>query len=69
MSFRELSLAGKRLPEEYSGRQYSMMFHGVGLCDEYIQRFTSLRPWRNLATTAPSYRCMVPCVKACVGTV
>ncbi|MCZ6797722.1 MAG: Xaa-Pro peptidase family protein [Gammaproteobacteria bacterium] len=35
ISFRELSEKGHRLPEEYMEQRYSVMMHGVGLCDEY----------------------------------
>ncbi|MBG6164415.1 Xaa-Pro aminopeptidase [Labrenzia sp. EL_195] len=34
-SFRELSHDGKSLPEDYLANRYSVLFHGVGLCDEY----------------------------------
>ncbi|MCY4049570.1 MAG: Xaa-Pro peptidase family protein [Hyphomicrobiales bacterium] len=35
MSLREVTQAGLVLPEEYRARRYSVMMHGVGLCDEY----------------------------------
>ena len=35
MRFRELSLAAHRLPPEFRDQAYSVIFHGVGLCDEY----------------------------------
>ena len=35
MSFREVTEAGLPLPEEYRTLRYSVMMHGVGLCDEY----------------------------------
>ena len=34
-SFRELSHAAASLPPEYLPNRYSVLFHGVGLCDEY----------------------------------
>ena len=34
-SFRELSHAAVSLPAEYLPNRYSVLFHGVGLCDEY----------------------------------
>ncbi len=34
-SFRELSHAATSLPEEYLPNRYSVLFHAVGLCDEY----------------------------------
>ncbi|MBP5858618.1 aminopeptidase P family protein [Marivibrio halodurans] len=34
-SFRELMEKGQRLPEKFRAQRYGVMFHGVGLCDEY----------------------------------
>jgi Xaa-Pro dipeptidase len=34
-SFRDLSHAAASLPAEYLPNRYSVLFHGVGLCDEY----------------------------------
>ncbi len=33
--FRELTEKGQRLPEEFRAQRYGVMFHGVGLCDEF----------------------------------
>jgi Xaa-Pro aminopeptidase len=35
LSFRELSECGKSLPTDCLPNRYSVLFHGVGLCDEY----------------------------------
>ena len=35
ISFRELMETGQKLPEKYRDQRYGVMFHGVGLCDEY----------------------------------
>ncbi len=35
ISFRQISEQGQRLPEEFREQRYSVMMHGVGLCDEY----------------------------------
>lgn len=35
VSFTELSERGHRLPEEFVAQRYSVMMHGIGLCDEY----------------------------------
>lgn len=35
VSFRELSLGGHMLPEEFVPQRYGSKFHGVGLCDEW----------------------------------
>ena len=34
-SFRELSHSAKNLPSDYLPNRYSVLFHAVGLCDEY----------------------------------
>jgi Xaa-Pro aminopeptidase len=34
-SFRELSHAARSVPDDYLANRYSVLFHGVGLCDEY----------------------------------
>jgi Xaa-Pro dipeptidase len=34
-SLREISHAARNLPSEYLANRYSVLFHGVGLCDEY----------------------------------
>jgi Xaa-Pro aminopeptidase len=35
VSFRDLSHGATSLPDEYLPNRYSVLFHGVGLCDEY----------------------------------
>lgn len=35
VSFRELMERGEALPERYRQQRYGVMYHGVGLCDEY----------------------------------
>lgn len=35
MSFREIAEKGSALPEDCVGNRYSVLMHGVGLCDEY----------------------------------
>jgi len=35
MSFREIAERGSFLPEDCIGNRYSVLMHGVGLCDEY----------------------------------
>jgi Xaa-Pro aminopeptidase len=34
-SFRELSHSARSVPDDYLANRYSVLFHGVGLCDEY----------------------------------
>ena len=35
VSFEELMRNGQKLPEKYAHQRYGVMYHGVGLCDEY----------------------------------
>jgi len=35
LSFHDLTFGGHQLPEKYRKEQYSVRYHGVGLCDEY----------------------------------
>ena len=35
ISFRDLKDRGQKLPEKYQAQRYGVMYHGVGLCDEY----------------------------------
>lgn len=35
MSFETLMKSGQKLPEKYRHQRYGVMYHGVGLCDEY----------------------------------
>lgn len=35
VKFTDLTRNGHRLPEEFRAQRYGVMFHGVGLCDEY----------------------------------
>ena len=44
-TFREVSEAGWRIPEEFASNRYSSLIHGVGLADEY----PSLKHWPDFA--------------------
>ncbi|MCY4228843.1 MAG: Xaa-Pro peptidase family protein [Gammaproteobacteria bacterium] len=35
LSFHDLAFGGHQLPQKYRKEQYSVRYHGVGLCDEY----------------------------------
>ena len=35
ISFQELKDRGQKLPKKYQAQRYGVMYHGVGLCDEY----------------------------------
>ena len=68
MTFHELTRACKRLPEQYRQQQYSVMFHGVGLCDEYpsIKYLEDLESSGYEGVIKPG---MTLCVEAYVGAV
>ncbi len=66
VSFRELSLKGKSLPDEYLPNRYSVLFHGVGLCDEYpAVRYPS--DWESVGYEGTLEPGMVVCVESYVG--
>ena len=68
MSFREMTEQGKRLPEKYRAQQYGVMYHGVGLCDEYpaIRYLEALEGHGYDGVLKPG---MCICVEAYVGAV
>ncbi|RED44256.1 dimethylsulfonioproprionate lyase DddP [Aestuariispira insulae] len=66
VSFRELMERGHRLPTEYRNNRYGVMFHGVGLCDEY----PSLRypeDWDSCGYDGVLKPGMTLCVEAYIG--
>jgi Xaa-Pro aminopeptidase len=68
LEFRQLSLAAHRLPREYRAQAYSVVFHGVGLCDEY----PAVRYPQDLQTSGYDgvlEAGMTLCVEAYVGAV
>lgn len=68
VSFRELMEKGQRLPEKYRAQRYGVMFHGVGLCDEY----PSLRypeDWEDCGYDGVLEPGMTLCVEAYIGEV
>ncbi|WP_419904337.1 M24 family metallopeptidase [Kiloniella sp.] len=66
VSFKELSHQGKSLPEEYLPNRYSVLFHGVGLCDEYpAVRYPS--DWESVGYEGELEPGMVVCVESYVG--
>ena len=69
MTLKEATYACKRLPEEYRARQYGVMFHGVGLCDEYPEIMYQ-EAWEEDAGYGGTVEVgMVLCVEAYVGAV
>ena len=65
-SFEELSHNGKSLPADYLPNRYSVLFHGVGLCDEYpAVRYPS--DWESVGYAGQLEPGMVVCVESYVG--
>lgn len=66
VSFRELTERGYRLPAAYREQRYSVMYHGVGLCDEYPAiRFPE--DWHSVGYDGVLMPGMTLCVEAYVG--
>ena len=66
MTFREVSLAGRELAEEFLPQRYGSKMHGVGLCDEW----PSIKWPCDLPDTGPDYVLepgMMLCVEAYMG--
>ena len=68
VSFSELTSKGHRLPEEFRAQRYGVMFHGVGLCDEYpcIRYPEDYEGWGYEGELKPG---MALCVEAYIGAV
>lgn len=68
LGFIELTKKAHRLPEEYRAQQYSVICHGVGLCDEYpsIRYIDDMESSSYDGVFEPG---MVVCVEAYVGAV
>ena len=66
VTFRELTFGAKSLPEEYLPNRYSVIYHGVGLCDEYPAiRYPS--DWESGGYDGLLEPGMVLCVESYVG--
>lgn len=68
VSFSELTEKGHRLPEAFRAQRYGVMFHGVGLCDEYpsIRYPEDYQGWGYEGVLEPG---MMLCVEAYIGAV
>lgn len=68
MGFTELTACGHRLPQGCRAQRYGVMFHGVGLCDEYpcIRYPEDLESYGYEGEIQPG---MTLCVEAYVGEV
>jgi Xaa-Pro aminopeptidase len=66
LSFRDLSEKGRTLPDDCLPNRYSVLFHGVGLCDEYP---TVPYPddWAHSGYDGELQPGMVVCVESYVG--
>ncbi len=65
-SFRELSHAASNLPDEYLPNRYSVLFHAVGLCDEYPS-VPYPTDWERSGYDGMLEANMVVCVESYVG--
>ena len=67
-SFKELMQGAKPLPEKFRERRYSVMYHGVGLCDEYPAVMYP-EDWESTGYDGMLEPGMCVCVEAYVGEV
>jgi Xaa-Pro aminopeptidase len=65
-SFRELADAAMNLPADYLANRYSVLFHGVGLCDEY-PAIPYPSDWERSGYDGQLEAGMVLCVESYVG--
>lgn len=65
-SFRELSHEARSLPDDYLANRYSVLFHGVGLCDEY-PAVPYPADWQSGGYDGVLEAGMVVCVESYVG--
>jgi Xaa-Pro aminopeptidase len=67
-SFRELAEEATSLPPDYLPNRYTVMYHGVGLCDEYPSIFY-VEDWAEVGSDGLLEANMVVCVESYVGRV
>ena len=65
-TFRDLSHSARSLPEDYLPNRYSVLFHGVGLCDEYPS-VPYPSDWERSGYEGVLQAGMVVCVESYVG--
>lgn len=68
VSLRELTEQARLLPPEYLPNHYSVLYHGVGLCDEYPSVYYP-GAWADFGYDAVVEEGMVFCVETYVGRV
>ena len=66
VTYHELTHKGQSLPDEYLANRYSVMFHGVGLCDEY-PAIRYPQDWKDHGYDGQLEPGMVVCVESYVG--
>ncbi|MFZ4660780.1 MAG: M24 family metallopeptidase [Caldilineaceae bacterium] len=66
MSFREITEKARSLPDDCMPNRYSLLYHGVGMGDEYPDIFY-LRDWEKFASDGILAKNMVLCVESYVG--
>ena len=65
-SFRELSFAATSVPADYLANRYSVLFHGVGLCDEY-PAVPYPEDWERSGYDGVLQPGMIVCVESYIG--
>ena len=68
ITFRELTLEAQSLPAAYLPNHYSVLYHGVGLCDEYPSIYYP-NDWEAVGYDGVLEPGMVICVESYVGQV
>ena len=66
VSFRDLAAAAWKLPSDYAPNRYSVMFHGVGLCDEYPAIYYP-EEWDDFGYDGQLEENMVLCAESYIG--
>jgi Xaa-Pro aminopeptidase len=68
LTFQEVSAKAKSLPPDYLPNRYTVLYHGVGLCDEYPS-LAYKEDWHVIGTEGMFEPNMVLCVESYVGRV
>ncbi|MEM7335618.1 MAG: M24 family metallopeptidase, partial [Chloroflexota bacterium] len=68
LTFEEVSAKAKSLPPDYLPNRYTVLYHGVGLCDEYPS-LAYKEDWDAIGTSGVFEKNMVVCVESYVGKV
>ena len=68
MAFREIAEKAMSVPEDYLANRYSVLYHGVGLCDEYPSIYY-LDDWASAGYDGILEENMVICAESYIGRV